>query len=144
MTRITLLKYLVVGLLRVTITRIAELLLMLDELVVPLEYELASLALEVATRRLHKAIVVVLVRLVLVDLASFLLNRRCKTPSASRNTNPSILKPYDDHAWTQAELLRQHFQVVVLRVRLLVEEVLQSSQLKVGKARTIGTSPTAH
>ena len=76
---------------------------MLDQLIVALEDEIASLALKVAARRPQEPIAVLVIRLVLVDLSGFLA---------------SVLEPDDDDPRTQLQLLAQNFQIVVFGVGL--------------------------
>ena len=90
---------------------VAMLALMLDEFVVSLEHRQALLALIVESRRALEAGVLVGVgrRLILVDFARFLTR---------------VLEPDDDHARGQVEKAREMLQIVVLRVRVLIEKLL--------------------
>lgn len=85
--------------------------LMLDEFVISLEHRQAFLALIVESRRALKAAVLVGVgrRLILVDFAGFLTR---------------VLKPDDNDARRQVQKPRKVLQIVVLRVRVLVEKLL--------------------
>lgn len=53
---------------------------------------------------------------------------------------PSVLEPHGDDSGTAASFLAQHFQVIVLRVGLFLEELLEGSQLEIGESSAIRAS----